>query len=137
VIQGRSDVPPIDGVSLDHHNLSHHGQEDSKIAQLQRIESELIKCFGELLDGLHDKTEADRTLLDSTAVLLGSNLGNANSHDSTNLPILLAGGGFSHGSHVTFDAQKNVPLCNLFVSLLQHLEIPVERFGSSTGKLSL
>jgi hypothetical protein len=87
-------------------------------------------------NGLQGKTEADRTLLDNTAVMLGSNLGNANSHNVTNLPVLLAGGGFSHGAHVTFDALRNVPLCNLFVSMLQHLEIPIDRFGSSTGKLS-
>ncbi len=69
-------------------------------------------------------------------VLFGSNLGNANSHDTRNLPILLAGGGFKHGRHVAFDASKNTPLCNLFVSILQRLGLETDKFGSSSGTLN-
>ena len=72
-------------------------------------------------------------MLDNTMVLFGSNLGNANSHDWRNLPILLAGGGFNHGQHVAFDAKNNVPLCNLFVQMLRQMGINADQFGSSTG----
>lgn len=137
MIQGRNDVPPIPGVTLDHHNLSHHGQDEAKIAQLQRIEQEIMRCFGSLLDGLKRSSEGERTLLDQTAVLFGSNLGNANSHDWHNLPIALAGGAFSHGRHVAYDPKNNVPLCNLFVSVLrEHLQLDIDRFGTSTSSLN-
>ena len=75
-------------------------------------------------------------MLDSTMVLYGSNMGDSNSHDNTNLPILLAGGGFRHGQHVSYDRDDNTPLSNLFVSMLQRLDVEVDAFGSSTGTLT-
>jgi hypothetical protein len=72
-------------------------------------------------------------MLDNTMVLFGSNLGNANSHDWRNLPILLAGGGFRHGQHIAYDAKNNVPLCNLFVQMLRQMGVEIDQFGSSTA----
>ena len=69
------------------------------------------------------------TLLDRTMVLYGSNLGNANTHVTTNLPVLFAGGGFKHGQHLAFDRERNYPLPNLFVSMLQRLGIEADRFA--------
>lgn len=57
-------------------------------------------------------------------------------HDTTNLPILVAGGGLQHGQHLAFRRDHNKPLCNLFVTMLQHLGIEEDVFGSSTGTLS-
>jgi hypothetical protein len=74
-------------------------------------------------------------MLDRTMVLYGSNLGNANTHVTTNLPILFAGGGFKHGQHLVFDQERNYPLPNLFVSMLQRLGIPATKFASSTGTM--
>jgi hypothetical protein len=67
--------------------------------------------------------------------MLGSELGNGNTHDNRNLPILLAGGRFRHGQFLAFDQANNYPLPNLFVSLLQHLNLDIERFASSTGTM--
>jgi uncharacterized protein DUF1552 len=133
LVQGRGDVPPVPGVSIDHHNLSHHGQDPEKIRQLELVETAEMGAFNKLLGALKQKTEGGAPLLDNTMVLFGSNLGNANSHDWTNLPILLAGGGFKHGQHLAFDAKNNVPLCNLFVQMLQKMGIEAGRFGSSTA----
>jgi len=72
-------------------------------------------------------------LLDSTAVLFGSNLGNASSHDWHNLPIMVAGGGFRHQGYVAHDSQNNTPLANLFVAMAQHMGVEIDRFGSSTA----
>jgi hypothetical protein len=69
-------------------------------------------------------------------VLFGSNMGDANVHNNTNLPILLAGGGFRHGQHLAFKPDNNKPLCNLFVSQLQRLGVETDQFGSSTGTLT-
>jgi hypothetical protein len=76
------------------------------------------------------------SLLDNTMILCGSNMGDANTHDNTNLPILLAGGGLKHGQHLAFKRDNNKPLCNLYVTMLQHLGIEADTFGSSTGTLN-
>lgn len=134
-MNGFNAVPAIPGVTQDWHNLSHHGQDPAKLAELRVIELQQMKLFGELLTKLKGTQEEGGTLLDRTIVLFGSNLGNASSHDTKNLPILLAGGGFRHGQHLAFDPQKNPPLCNLFVQCLQRLGAEVGSFGSSTGTL--
>jgi len=133
LISGRSDVPPLPSVNIDHHNLSHHGKEPEKLRQLHLIETAELTACNSLLTALKQKKEGQHSLLDNTMVLIGSNLGNANSHDWKNLPILLAGGDFKHGQHIACDAANNLPLSNLFVQLLQHMNIEVNAFGSSTG----
>jgi len=129
-------VPKIPGVSGETHGLTHHGGDPKKLADLEIIERILFRSLARLLDGLDATGEAGGTLLDHTAVLFGSNLSNASSHDPTNLPILLAGGGFKHGRHLAFDRHHNTPLCNLFVSMLQRFGIETDAFGSSTGTLT-
>ena len=129
-------APPIEGVSEGYHNLSHHGQDPGKIAQLALIEIEQMKAFRDFLAKLHAADDGGGTLLDRTTVLLGSNLGNSSSHSNENLPIILAGGGFRHGQHLAFNSTKNTPLANLLVSVLQRLDIETDRFASSTGTMT-
>ena len=132
LIQGRGDVPPVPGVNMDHHNLSHHGQDPEKIKQLELIEKAKLTAYAKLIGSLKGKAENGSTLLDNTSVLFGSNLGNANSHDWRNLPILLAGGGFQHGSHIACNEKDNTPLANLFVQIMQKMGVETEEFGSSS-----
>lgn len=129
-------VPKLPGVTGETHGLTHHGGDPEKLADLEIIERILFRSLARLLAGLDATSEAGGTLLDHTALLFGSNLSNANSHDPTNLPILLAGGGFRHGRHLAYDKHNNTPLCNLFVSMLQHFGIETDAFGSSTGTLT-
>ena len=136
VIQDHLVVPKIQGVTGEHHNLSHHGQDPQKIEQLKIIETEILKCFDVFLSRMTQPREVGGRLLDQTSVLFGSNLGNANAHDPSNLPIILAGGGFKHGRYVAYDKNNNTPLCNLFLSMLHHMEIEVDSFASSSGTLS-
>lgn len=133
---GTSDVPPIPGVSLGHHDLSHHGQDPKKIEQLKTLETEKMKTVGELLTKLKKTEEGGETLLDRTMVFFSSNLGNASNHNVKNLPILFAGGGFNHGQHLAFDPKNPPPLCNLYVSMLQRLGIESDKFSTSTGTLT-
>jgi hypothetical protein len=132
---GMNAVPKIPGVSQDYHNLSHHGKDPAKIEELGIIERAQLARFGEFLGKLRAAEEEGATLLDRTIVLLGSNLGNASSHDNRNLPILLAGGGFRHGSHLALGGERDYPLSNLFVSILQRLGLEVSSFGSGTATM--
>ena len=136
MLGGASLVPPIKGVTMAHHDLSHHGQDPAKLAQLKIVETEEMKVLRDLLTKLKQAKEESDTLLDHTMVFYGSNLGNASNHSARNLPVLLAGGGFRHGRHLAFDAGQAPPLCNLYVSMLQRLGIETDKFGSSSGTLT-
>ncbi|MBL9091314.1 MAG: DUF1552 domain-containing protein [Planctomycetaceae bacterium] len=133
---GSQDQSGVDGVTLAHHDASHHGQEPTKLEQLALIEEAEVGVFGEFLAKLHEHIDGDRSLLDRTAVFYTSNLGNSSSHDNTNLPIILAGGAFKHRGHLGYDRKNNMLLSNLYVRMLQQLGIEAEKFGSSTGVLS-
>jgi hypothetical protein len=136
LLLGTSLVPPIAGVTQGHHDLSHHGQDPNKIAQLEKVEREKLGTLRDLLRKLKETKEEVATLLDRTMVFFGSNLGNASSHSTRNLPVLLAGGGLKHGQHLAFDPNNPPPLSNLFVTMLQRLGIETDKFGSSTGTLA-
>lgn len=136
MLAGATSAPPIPGVTLGHHDLSHHGKDPGKLAQLKLIEVECLKVLSDLLARLKRSPEEGQSLLDRTMVYLGSNLGDASSHSTRNLPVLVAGGGFRHGQHLAFDPRNPPPLCNLYVSMLQRLGIEVDRFNTGTGTLS-
>jgi hypothetical protein len=127
-----SDIP---GVSHETHSLTHHGNRPETLAELRKIEEAQFRALAGFLGGLRGVKEGGETLLDRTMVLYGTCLGSANSHANTNLPVLLAGGGFRHGRHLAFDRQRNYPLPNLYVSMLQRLGIEADRFASSTGTM--
>lgn len=129
--------PKVDlpGVELPHHALTHQqGQPESR-EQLSIVEKAQLAEYGRLLGSLRDTPEGEENLLDRTMVLLGSNMGNANSHSNTNLPVILAGGGFQHGRHLAYGGKGDEPLSNLYVSMLNRLNISTERFSTSTGPL--
>src|SRR5204862_1159681 len=130
---GTSGLPPIPGVSFGHHDLSHHGKDPTKIDQLKKLETEKMKTLRDFLTKLKDTKEDGATLLDRTTVFFSSNLGDASTHAVKNMPVVLAGGGFKHGSHLAFDAKNPPPLCNLFVSMLQRLGMEVATLASATG----
>ena len=136
MIQDHFVVPKVEGVVGNHHNLSHHGQDRNKIEQLEKIETGIVGCFESLLSNMKAKTESGDRLLDNTSILFGSNLGNANAHDARNLPLFLAGGGFSHGQYVQFNKENNKPLSNLFVSMLNQTGLQADSFGQSDGDLT-
>ena len=131
--------PTIDVQGADiqegYHNLSHHGKNQKKLQQLEAIDQWHMRLLDELFVNLKSVKEGNETLLDRTMVVYGSNLGNANTHVTTNLPVLFAGGGFKHGQHLAFDTQDNYPLPNLFVSMLQRMGLEVDRFATSTGTM--
>jgi len=129
-------TPRTPGVAHEPHSLTHHGNRPEMIAELKTLEETQFAALAELLAALDGVSQQGETLLDRTMVLYGSCMGNANSHSNTNLPILLAGGGFRHAGHLAFDPASHPPLANLYVSMLQRLGIETDRFASSTGTLT-
>jgi hypothetical protein len=128
-------MPQHLGIKKDWHGLSHHGNDPEAIADLVTLEKYQIEHFGKFVARLAKINDGERTLLDSTTVLFGSGMGDGNVHKNSDLPILLAGGGYKHGEfrEVPREGIKKVPLCNLFVDIAQKMGVETDSFGSSTG----
>jgi hypothetical protein len=128
------------GIRKGYHALSHHGKVQASIDDLVKIELYQMQAFAGFVEKLKTVKEplGDGTLLDRTMVLMGSGMGNANSHTNNNLPIILAGGGFKHGTYREYpkEKRKRVPLSNLYVSMLQQFGVETEFFGLSTSTLT-
>jgi hypothetical protein len=135
-IDGNGESIPLPGVKEGYHSLSHHGLDEDKIAQLTAVETKLVTAWGGFVRKLKQSNESNGSLLDTTNVLLTSNLGNASAHDNKNMPVLFAGGGFRHGQHLAFNQNDNYPLPNLFVSALQRQGLETDQFATSTGTMS-
>ncbi len=120
-----------------HHELSHHQSEEDKMNKLKKIDKFLVTQFGYFVEKLKAVTEGERTLLDNSLVLYGSGLGDGNAHNHDDLPLVLAGrGGMTvpTGRHIAFE--KETPMNNLFLSLLDRAGSPAESIGDSTARLT-
>jgi hypothetical protein len=120
-----------------HHSLSHHGGDVDKVNQIKRIDTYLLGQYGYLLEKLRAVKEGDGTLLDKSMIMYGSGLGDGNAHSHDDLPILLAGragGTIATGRHIKLE--KETPLNNLFLSMLDRVGAKVEKIGDSSGRLT-
>jgi hypothetical protein len=131
-------MPQHLGIKKDWHGLSHHGNAPEAIADLITLEKYQIEHYGKFVTRLSKMNDGERTLLDSTTVLFGSGMGDGNSHKNSDLPIILAGGGYKHGEfrEVPREGINKVPLCNLFVDIAQKMGVETDSFGSSTGRFA-
>jgi hypothetical protein len=128
----------IDGVSGSHHEMSHHEKKAEKIEQYKRINRWHTEQLAYMLAKMREIKEGEGTLLDHSMVLFGCGMSDGNRHDPNNLPIILAGKGggtISPGRHIA--SEKNTPLCNLYVSLLERIGSPVGSFGDSNAALPI
>ncbi len=140
-IAGLGQVFTINGETLKsgYHSLSHHGNDPETIADLIKVEIEHLRCFENFLTQLKSKTDVHgEPLLDSTIVLLGSGMGDASRHANSNLPTLVAGGGFNHGQHIATDrSDKEAPLLgDLYLTLMQQLGMETERFSNAEKNMN-
>lgn len=126
------------GLNGGYHAFSHHGQRPEAIAALIKMERYQVEQFARFLAKLGSIRDGNGTLLEHTMVLFGSGMGNANAHTNSNLPIILAGGGFKHGEHKVYPEKGlgRQPLCNLYGSMLQRFGIEIGKFGTGTGTLT-
>jgi hypothetical protein len=131
-------MPQHLGIKKDYHGLSHHGNDPEAVASLITLEKYQIEHFGRFITRLSKIADGDRTLLDSTTVLFGSGMGDGNTHKNSDLPIILAGGGYKHGEfrEVPREGINKVPLCNLFVDIALRMGVETGSFGNSTGRFA-
>jgi len=127
---------PEIGVPDPHHPTSHHGNDPEKLLKISKINTFHVSLFSEFLQKLEATPDGDGTLLDHTAYLYGSGMGNPSLHDHVNLPILVAGGtgiGVKGGRHIRYESGKS--LANLHLTLLDLVGVHLDQFGDSDGKV--
>lgn len=128
----------LDGVKDAHHSLSHHQNEEDKLRQYEIIAKWHMEQYAYMLERMKTLREGEQSLLENSMVMFGSDLRDGNAHDPHNLPIVLAGQGggrITTGRHVI--NSRNTPLANLYLSMLDVMGTPVEKFADSTEKLAL
>jgi len=124
----------LEGVKGGHHDTSHHQKNPEKLRQYQLINRWHIEQYAYLLRKLRAMKEGESSVLDHSMVLFGSGIRDGDQHNPHNAPLVLAGRGggrIATGQHLVYE--KDSPLSNLYVSMLDAFGCPVERFADSTG----
>jgi hypothetical protein len=127
---------PQIGVPDGHHACSHHQNDPVKLEKLAKINTYHVKHFTHFLEKLRNTPDGDGSLLDHSIFVYGSGISDGNIHFHLDLPMLLVGGGagqFKGGRHIRY--KNDLPLANLYVSVLDKLGVPTGQFGDSTGTL--
>jgi hypothetical protein len=125
------------GITEQHHPLSHHRNDASKVAKIAQINMYHARLFSYYMEKLRTTQDGDGTLLDSMLVLYGSGLSDGNKHLRNNLPVLLAGGGAGivGGKHIKYSDET--PMSNLHLTILRKLGATIDSFGDGTGEVDL
>ena len=129
---------PQIGVPEAHHPLSHHNDVPEIIARLSQINRYHTELFSKQLATLRATPDGDGSLLDHMTIMYGSGISNSTRHSGQNLPLMLIGGGAGRldgGRHLKYTDKPSI--ANLLVTLMDKLDVPVEKIGGSTGKLPL
>jgi len=133
---GSSKTYPVLGIKEGHHFLSHHQNDEEKVAKIAKISRYHVELLAGILKRLDSTPDGEGTLLDNTMLVYGSGIGDGNRHTHHDLPILLAGRGggtLNTGRHIAYP--KETPLMNLYLSMLHHAGAKVDSLGDSTGLL--
>jgi len=127
---------PMVDVDEAYHPLSHHGEDPDKQDKLRRVQTWQIERLAKFAQKLQSTKEGDHNLLDTAMILYGSNLGNSDLHNCSQLPALLVGkgGGFKGGQHIS--APKDTPLANVLLTMSHRAGVKMEKFGDATGTFS-
>jgi hypothetical protein len=127
---------PESGVKTGNHAASHHGENPQRLEDFAKINRYHCACLAYFLKKLEGIPDSGGTLLDHSLIMWGSNMGNSNQHNHTNVGYLLAGG--ASGRH---KARLNVaakgPTSNLLLTGLHLLGIEKDSIGDSTGPVSI
>ncbi|MCM8525415.1 MAG: DUF1552 domain-containing protein, partial [Lentisphaeraceae bacterium] len=126
----------LTGIRGSHHQLSHHREEEKALSQYRQIVHFNVKQLAYFLEKMSSMNEGSGSLLDNSMVLFGSSIKDGNWHSEPNLPIILAGkGGGSIQSGKRITMPEKTPLCNLYLSMLNVMNVSETSFGDSTGKI--
>ncbi len=130
---------PDSGTSKSFHASSHHGNVPAAIMEFNVINTYRLGQMAYFLEKMKNTVEGEASLLDKTAIIWGSPMGDPNLHNHRRCPLLLMGhanGALEGNLHLR--APKGTPMANVFVSLMQRLgHDDMRAFGDSTGEFPL
>ncbi len=140
LVPGWSQVFTIGGrpLSAGYHGLSHHGNDPAKIAEYNLVGREHVNRFAGFVQKLQQQRDVlGRPLLDTTAIVFGSGMGDSNTHDNSDLPTALLGGPFRHGMHHRIERDRSAPrlLGDLYLSLLHRFGVEQASFAGASQNL--
>jgi len=118
-----------------HHTIS-HDKATGHWEDWGRLDRWYAKQFAYFINKMKNTKDIHGSLLDNTLILYGSAC--STTHNARNYPLILAGGskmGVNHGEYTVFD-EKQERLSNLYLNMLNRLDVDTESFSDSTGKLS-
>lgn len=141
MITGDGNNRPFPELGIDdgHHHLTHHGGRQDFIEKVRQIDYWYVEQLAYFLERMEATKDVDgNSLLHNSQIVYGSGCADGNRHSHNNLPILLAGGGGGTLNPGRFVDCKGVPLCNLFLSMMDRIggERVPQCFGDSTFRLS-
>jgi hypothetical protein len=129
---------PEIGLPEAHHGISHHGNNPEKMKNYAKLNTYHVEMLAYYIKKLESIKDGDGTLLDHTAVLLGSGMSDGNVHNNYNVPVILVGGKtvqIKANRHMRYP--KGTPLANLMLGLTDRYGLTVDKFGDSTAEIDL
>jgi hypothetical protein len=129
---------PNSGVDKPFHPASHHGNNQKNIEDFAQINRYHVGQLPYFLNALKDTMDGDASLLDRTAIVYGSPMGDPNVHNHKRCPLFIVGkGNGALDGHRHIKAADGTPMANVMLSLMHKLGADdVTRFGDSTGEFS-
>ncbi len=125
------------GIADGHHPLTHHRNDPALMEKVSQINTYHVQQFAGWVEKLKSIKEGDGSLLDNCMIVYGAGLNDGNRHNHEDLPTLLVGRGgnaFKPGRRIV--SRRETPMSNLFLTMMDRMNVPVENFGDSTGRLS-
>ncbi len=135
--EGSNRSYPSIGVNDGHHEMSHHGGDKTKLEKIAKINRFHMAEFARFIGKLQDAKEPGGSVLDHSMIVYGSCIGDGDRHNHDELPILLVGHGtgtLKSGRHIRYP--QDTPLNNLWLSMLDRIDVKTEKLGDSTGRLA-
>lgn len=124
------------GMADGHHPLTHHRNNIEMMDKVTQINTYHTTQFSAWMQRMRKATEGDGSVLDHSMIVYGAGLSDPNAHLHENLPTLILGnadGYIKNGRRVNY--RKETPMCNLFLTMMDRMGLPMEHFGDATGKL--
>ena len=128
---------PQIGVPEQHHGVSHHGNDPEKIAKVAKINTYHARLFAKFLEKLRSTPDGDGSVLDHSLIFFGGGMGNPNQHAAGPLPMVVAGGGVAQARPASRSFPPGTPVGNLWLTVANKFDNPMEKFGESTGTIDL
>jgi len=124
------------GIPDGHHPLTHHRNDPEMMEKVCRINEYHVLQLSKWFQKLQASKEGDSNILANSMIVYGAGLADGNRHSHEDLPTLIAGRGgnfFKPGRRIIY--RKETPMSNLFMTMMDRMDVKVDHFGDGSGRL--